>query len=85
MINSQGIVLEELGQALHEIFRTKAEKLVFVRGDGAISFQDVATVIAIAGQHVDYISVVTPKVARQSAWRADMCLDSRVRPSSSLF
>ena len=47
-LNQQEQRWEELGSRLQEIFKTRAERIAFVRGDNEVEFQYVADVIDIA-------------------------------------
>jgi biopolymer transport protein ExbD len=67
-INADGSILinrdparkDILGERLQEIFKTRAERVMFVRGSPALDFQDVAEVIDIAkGAGVDKIGLLT--------------------------
>ncbi len=63
MINAEPTNEDRLGPRLEEIFKTRAEKLVFVKGDPDLDFQTVARAIDIAkGAGLDKIGLMTPKV-----------------------
>jgi biopolymer transport protein ExbD len=63
MINQTSVTLDQLGPQLNEIFRTRAERIMFVRGDPEILFADVAQVIDIAkGVGIDKIGLITVKI-----------------------
>ena len=48
---------------LEGIFATRAEKVMFVKGDAALDFSVVADVIDVGHQAgVDHIGLITPKV-----------------------
>jgi biopolymer transport protein ExbD len=48
---------------LEEIFKTRAERIVFVKGDPDLEFQNVARAIDIAkGAQMDKIGLMTPKI-----------------------
>jgi biopolymer transport protein ExbD len=49
-----------LGKRLHEVFKTRAEQVVFISADPQLSFQDVAEVIDIATKHVDNVALLSP-------------------------
>jgi biopolymer transport protein ExbD len=52
-----------LGGRLEEIFKTRAERVVFVKGDPSIDFQWVAKAIDIAhGAGIDKVGLMTAKV-----------------------
>src|SRR5216110_2171350 len=48
MINTEATDEARLGARLEEIFKTRAERVVFVKGDPDLEFQTVAKVIDIA-------------------------------------
>jgi biopolymer transport protein ExbD len=63
MINQDPTTLDDLGYRLEQIFKTRAERVVFVRGDGNLEFQDVAQVIDIAkGAGIDKVGLMTAAV-----------------------
>ena len=47
-INQDPATWETLETQLNDIFKTRAEKVMFIKGDDALSFSDVAQVIDIA-------------------------------------
>jgi len=49
-----------LGGRLHEIFKTRAEQVVFITADSQLPFQDVAQIIDIATKHVANVALVSP-------------------------
>lgn len=53
---------EELGARLHGIFRTRAERVLYVNAETGVAFQDVVEIIEIAGEFVDYVGLLTPSV-----------------------
>jgi|SRR3954454_14828575 len=62
-INSEGTDEARLGTRLEEIFKTRAERVVFVKGDPALDFQWVAKAIDIAhGAGIDKVGLMTAKV-----------------------
>ena len=62
-INQDAVTRDELGTKLFEIFKTRAEKIMFVRGDKEIIFARVAEVIDIAkGAGVEKIGLITQQV-----------------------
>ena len=51
----------KLGPRLEEIFKTRAERVIFVKGDNDLEFQVVARVIDIAkGVGIDKVGLMTP-------------------------
>ena len=62
-INQDPVLKEQLGERLEAIFRLRAERVMFVRGDPEILFADVAEVIDIAkGALVDKIGLITAQI-----------------------
>ncbi len=60
LINQDPVTKDILGQRLYDIFKARAEKVMFVKGDPEILFADVAEVIDIAkGAGVDKIGLIT--------------------------
>jgi len=63
MINTEPTDENKLGPRLEEIFKTRAERLIFVKGDPDLEFQDVAKVIDIAkGVVIDKVGLMTPQM-----------------------
>jgi biopolymer transport protein TolR len=62
-INQTDAAWDKLGDQLVDIFKTRAEKVVFVKGDKDLEFQRVAQAIDIAhGAGIDKVGLMTPKV-----------------------
>jgi biopolymer transport protein TolR len=62
-INQDDTSWEALNDRLIDIFKTRAEKVVFVKGDKDLEFQVVARAIDIAhGAGIDKVGLMTPKV-----------------------
>ncbi|HLH41433.1 MAG TPA: biopolymer transporter ExbD [Bryobacteraceae bacterium] len=54
---------DQLQQRLVDIFKTRAERVVFVKGDKDLEFEAVAKAIDIAkGASIDKIGLMTPKI-----------------------
>ena len=63
MINSEDTDEANMGNRLTEIFKTRAEREVFVKGDPSIEFSYVAKAIDIAhGAGIDKVGLMTAKV-----------------------
>jgi biopolymer transport protein TolR len=62
-INQDDTAWDKLEDRLVEIFKTRAEKVVFVKGDPDLEFQTIATAIDIAhSAGIDKVGLMTPKV-----------------------
>lgn len=62
-INQQSVTWETLGPRLQDIFKTRAEKVAFVKGADDLEFSHVARAIDIAkGVGVDKIGLITAKI-----------------------
>ena len=63
-INQEDVSWDNLGTRLTDIFKTRAERVMFVKGDPDVEFQNVATVIDIARgtQVVDKVGLITAKI-----------------------
>ena len=62
-INQEDTTWENLQGRLTDIFKTRAEKVMFVKGDTNIPFADVANVIDIAhASGVDKVGLITAKI-----------------------
>ena len=63
LINEEPTSEEALGARLEEIFKTRAERVVFVKGDPDLEFQYVARAIDIAhGAGIDKVGLITAKI-----------------------
>jgi biopolymer transport protein TolR len=62
-INQDDVTWDTLQGKLTDIFKTRAEKVMFVKGDDNIPFADVANVIDIAhASGVDKVGLITAKI-----------------------
>jgi len=62
-INSEPSDEANMGRRLEEIFKTRAERVVFVKGDPSLEYQWVAKAIDIAhGAGIDKVGLMTAKV-----------------------
>jgi biopolymer transport protein ExbD len=62
-INQDDTTWAKLNDRLIDIFKTRAEKVVFVKGDKDLEFQTIAKAIDIAhGAGIDKVGLMTPKV-----------------------
>jgi biopolymer transport protein ExbD len=78
-LNSEELTLEELDRRLETTFRSRVQRVVFVSGDGALSFRDVVAVIDIASKHADYTALVTPSVDHSVTPQTGNCLDPNIK------
>ena len=63
MINQEDTDENRMGDRLQEIFKTRAERVVFVKGDPDLEFSWVAKAIDIAhGAGIDKVGLMTAKV-----------------------
>ena len=63
MINQDTVPENILGSRLEEIFKTRAERVVFVKGDPELEYRDVAKAVDIAkGAGIDKIGLMTAKM-----------------------
>jgi biopolymer transport protein ExbD len=62
-INQEPTSLAELGPRLEDIFKTRNERVMFVKGDPDTYFGDVAAVIDVAkGAGIDKIGLITKAI-----------------------
>jgi biopolymer transport protein TolR len=63
-INDTDVALADLQSKLTAIYATRAERVMFIKGDDDLNFADIAGVIDIGhGAGVDHIGLITPKIA----------------------
>ena len=64
-INQESVLMENLSGRLRDIFKTRAERVCFVKGDGALEFQDVTKVIDVAkGVGIQHVGLMTQNLER---------------------
>lgn len=63
-INQEDVSQDNLGSRLTDIFKTRAERVMFVKGDPDVEFQYVAGVIDVARgtQVIDKVGLITAKI-----------------------
>jgi biopolymer transport protein TolR len=62
-INETPVTHADLGNQLSGIFATRAEKVMFIKGDDKLNFASIADVIDIGHDAgVDHIGLITPKI-----------------------
>lgn len=62
-INNEDVTWDALGTRMGDIFKERAEKVAFVKGDNDVMFQDVARAIDIMrGAGIDKVGLITAKL-----------------------
>jgi biopolymer transport protein ExbD len=62
-LNNEDTDNDKLGARLEQIFKTRAERVVFVKGDPDLEYETVAKAIDIAkGAAIDKVGLMTPKI-----------------------
>lgn len=66
-INSEPVKRETVGARLHAIYRLRAERLLLIRADPDVSFQEVAGAIDVAHSAVKnlYVTLITPDAEKE--------------------
>ena len=68
-INQEDTTWDKLEDRLVDIFKTRADKVVFVKGDPDLEFQTVATAIDIAhSAGIDKVGLMTPRWRKATKW-----------------
>jgi biopolymer transport protein TolR len=63
LINQDETTWEQLGTRLEDIFKQRAEKVAFVKGDESVDFMEVARAIDIMrGSGIEKVGLITAKV-----------------------
>lgn len=62
-INQEDVLEANLAKRLEDIFKTRAERVMFVKGDPDNEFKDIAKIIDTAkGVGIDKVGLMTPKI-----------------------
>lgn len=62
-INQQDVSLDQLQGRLEDIFKARADKVAFIKGDENLTFADVATVIdKMHGAGINKVGLITAKI-----------------------
>ncbi len=62
-INQEDVTWDRLQSRLEEIYKTRAEKVMFVKGDTDLPFADIAQVIDVAhSAGVDKVGLITARI-----------------------
>ena len=66
-INSEPVTRENVGGRLHDIYHTRAERLLLIRADPDLRFQEVAESIDVAQGAVKnlYVTLITPGTEKE--------------------
>jgi len=72
-LNGESVDREGLANRLKEVFATRAERLLFVKGDPDVDFREVAQAIDIARMQADYVALLTPSVEKEMNERPFCC------------
>lgn len=65
-INQDAVDVRMLGSRLEDIFKTRNDRVIFVKGDPTLPFSEVANIIDIAkGAGIDKIGLITEKLEEQ--------------------
>jgi biopolymer transport protein ExbD len=63
MINQDSSNWNDLGPRLFDIFKERADKIAFIKGDDNIDFAQVARAIDIMrGSGIDHVGLITAKI-----------------------
>jgi biopolymer transport protein TolR len=63
LINQDSVAWDDLGSRLDNIFRQRAEKVAFVKGDDSVEFAQVARAVDIMrGAGIDNVGLVTANI-----------------------
>jgi biopolymer transport protein TolR len=66
-INQDPVDIRMLGSRLEDIFATRSERVIFVKGDPTLPFSEIAHIIDIAkGAGIDKIGLITEKLEEQT-------------------
>ena len=66
-INQDSVDIRNLGSRLEDIFKTRNDRVIFVKGDPTLHFEDVERIIDIAkGAGIDKIGLITEKLQEQT-------------------
>jgi biopolymer transport protein TolR len=66
-INEEAATWENLGQRLDDIFKLRAEKVAFVKGDDTVVFSQVARAIDVMrGSGIEKVGLITAKVEAEN-------------------
>jgi len=63
MINQDSTTWDALGPRLFDIFKQRADRIAFIKGDDNVEFADVARAIDIMrGSGIDHVGLITAKI-----------------------
>jgi len=78
-LRNEAVNRGDLDRRLREAFKTRAEKVLFIKGDPSLALQDIVEIIDIASRQVDHIALITPFVEREILKRPSCGLTISVR------
>src|SRR5262245_58310663 len=63
LINQDDVTWDSLGPRLEEVFKQRADKIAFVKGEDNVEFANVARAIDIMrGSGIDHVGLITAKI-----------------------
>ena len=66
-INDEDTTWQTMGPRLSDVFKTRAEKIAFIKGDDSVRFADVARAMDIMrASGIDSIGLITAEMQRES-------------------
>ncbi|HUU12320.1 MAG TPA: biopolymer transporter ExbD [Terriglobia bacterium] len=66
-INIELVDLRTLGPRLEDIFKTRSDRVMFIKGDPTLPFGEIAQIVDIAkGAGIDKIGLITKELGQQS-------------------
>jgi biopolymer transport protein TolR len=72
-LNNETVERGGLEDRLKEVFATRAERLLFVKGDPDVDFGEIAQIIDIARAQADYVALITPSIEKEIRERPFCC------------
>jgi len=69
MLRGEAVKRGELEVRLRDAFKTRAERLLFIRADRHLKVREVMEVIDVASRQAEYIALITPSVEREAEKR----------------
>jgi hypothetical protein len=82
-VNNEQFARNGLGARLDAIFRTRAERLLFLVPAPGVPFQVLVDTIATAQKHVDYVALITPSVEQSGGCIVVRILSAKTTAASN--